>query len=222
MKNKIVNDTIRLFIITLVAGIILGIVYNLTKAPIATQEELSKQNAYKMVLSAADKFEGLADEKYSDANITATLSDALKFSEDALEKDDIAGVVVGTSNGAYAGLVVTVIAHDGYGGDIKYAVGIDKDGILQGISFLAISETAGLGMRAKQDPSFAAQFTGVSVDRYVLVKDGSGSNSDSAIDAISGSTVTSKAVLRGVNAAKVAVKEIKAAKAVTKGGVTVE
>ena len=56
-------------------------------------------------------------------------------------------------------------------------------------------------MRAKQDPSFLAQFNGTKTSEYKVVTDGTGSSSDSSIDAIGGSTVTSKAITKGVNAA---------------------
>lgn len=51
-------------------------------------------------------------------------------------------------------------------------------------------------MRAKQDPSFLAQFNGTKTSEYKVVTDGTGSSSDSSIDAIGGSTVTSKAITR--------------------------
>ena len=43
MNKSLVNDCIKLFIITLAAGLILGFVYNVTKDPIAKQEEKTKQ-----------------------------------------------------------------------------------------------------------------------------------------------------------------------------------
>lgn len=137
--------------------------------------------------------------------------------------DEITEVVAGVKDGKVIGLVVTVVAGDGYGGDIKFSVGVGADGTYLGTSILSISETAGLGMRVKTSPDFLAQFKSANTDKFVLVKDGSGAAAgDEKIDAISGSTVTSKAVLRGVNSALIAYKEIYAAKAVTVGGVSVE
>ena len=69
-------------------------------------------------------------------------------------KDKVNEVAIGKKGGETAGYVVTVTDSDGYGGDIKFTVGISTDGKVLGVSFLSISETAGLGMRAKQDPSF--------------------------------------------------------------------
>ena len=61
--------------------------------------------------------------------------------------------------------------------------------------------TAGLGMRAKQDPSFTSQFTAKSdaVTSFSVVTDGSASESNANVDAIGGSTITSKSVTKGVN-----------------------
>lgn len=52
MKN-IIKDACILFAITLVAGILLGLVYNVTKDPIAQQNEKAKQKAYQEVIAAA-------------------------------------------------------------------------------------------------------------------------------------------------------------------------
>ena len=206
MKN-IIKDACILFAITLVAGILLGLVYNVTKDPIAQQNEKAKQKAYQEVIADADKFEAL-DGSYASAT---------DFS-----KDDVSEVVAGIKNGKIIGFVVTVVAHDGYGGDIKFSVGLSTDGTYLGTSILTISETAGLGMRAKQDPSFLAQFNGTKTSEYKVVTDGTGSSSDSSIDAIGGSTVTSKAITKGVNAALAVYADLAKANVKTVGGVSVE
>lgn len=221
--NKIVKDALILFAITLVAGVLLGFVYDITKDPIAAQNEKAKQEAYKEVMADADSFEALSGDAYSEANITATFAAALQADAENYTADEITEVVAGVKDGKVIGLVVTVVAGDGYGGDIKFSVGVGADGTYLGTSILSISETAGLGMRVKTSPDFLAQFKSANTDKFVLVKDGSGADAgDEKIDAISGSTVTSKAVLRGVNSALIAYKEIYAAKAVTVGGVSVE
>ena len=219
--NKIVKDALILFAITLVAGVLLGFVYDITKDPIAAQNEKAKQEAYKEVMADADSFEALSGDAYSEANITATFAAALQADAENYTADEITEVVAGVKDGKVIGLVVTVVAGDGYGGDIKFSVGVGADGTYLGTSILSISETA--GMRVKTSPDFLAQFKSANTDKFVLVKDGSGAAAgDEKIDAISGSTVTSKAVLRGVNSALIAYKEIYAAKAVTVGGVSVE
>ena len=76
--NKIVKDALILFAITLVAGVLLGFVYDITKDPIAAQNEKAKQEAYKEVMADADSFEALSGDAYSEANITATFAAALQ------------------------------------------------------------------------------------------------------------------------------------------------
>ena len=216
--NKIIKDACILFAITLVAGIVLGAVYNITKGPIAEQNEKAKQTAYREVLSDADSFEAIDSEKYSEANLAALVS-GLKDTEEDFSKDEVTDVVAGVKNGKIVGFVITVVAGDGYGGDIKFSVGLSTDGTYLGTSILTISETAGLGMRAKQDPSFLAQFNGTKTSEYKVVTDGTGSSSDSSIDAIGGSTVTSKAITKGVNAALAVYADLAKANVKTVGGV---
>ena len=191
--KKIVKDALVLFAITLVAGILLGVVYQITLDPIAKANENAKEKAYKAVLAEADSFETI-DALPSDDDINA--SSDIDFS-----KDKVNEVAIGKKGSETAGYVVTVTDSDGYGGDIKFTVGISTEGKVLGVSFLSISETAGLGMRAKQDPSFTSQFTAKSdaVASFSVVTDGSASESNANVDAIGGSTITSKSVTKGVN-----------------------
>ena len=215
--NKIIKDACILFAITLVAGILLGAVYDITKTPIANQNEKAKQEAYRAVMADADKFEEIDGFSAADG-ATSYLA---KGDED-YSADEITEVVAGVKDNKIIGFVVTVVAGDGYGGDIKFSVGIKADGTYSGTSILSISETAGLGMRAKTDPAFLAQFNGASVDKFTVVKDGTGSSSEDKIDAIGGSTVTSKAVTKGINTALAVFKELKSENVKTVGGASIE
>ena len=102
-----------------------------------------------------------------------------------------------TVDGGDTGYVITATDSEGYGGDIQVVVGITADGTVSGISFLSISETAGLGMNA-QNESFYGQYVGVQTDHFYVSKDG---GEGEPIDAISGATITSRAVTGAVNAA---------------------
>jgi electron transport complex protein RnfG len=211
--NKIIKDACILFAITLVAGILLGAVYDVTKAPIAAQNEKAKQEAYKAVLPDADTFEAISGVTCDDDNVIMVSGYA---------NDEISDIVAGVKNNKIVGYVITVTDSAGYAGDIKFSVGVGTDGTYKGTSILSISETAGLGMRAKTDPSFLSQFNNVKVDSFTLVKDGTGSSADDKIDAISGSTVTSKAMTSGINAALAEYSIIRAAGAKTVGGAGIE
>lgn len=212
--KKIVKDALVLFAITLVAGILLGVVYQITLDPIAKANENAKEKAYKAVLAEADSFETI-DALPSDDDINA--SSDIDFS-----KDKVNEVAIGKKGSETAGYVVTVTDSDGYGGDIKFTVGISTDGKVLGVSFLSISETAGLGMRAKTDPTFLGQLEGKNVSKFNVVKDGTGSSADDKVDAIGGSTVTSKAVIKGVNAALTVYNGLVSENVKTVGGATIE
>ena len=103
-------------------------------------------------------------------------------------------------DGSEAGYVITVTDKDGYGGDIQITVGIMSDGTVNGISFLSISETAGLGMKAKE-ADFKDQFKDKNVEKFTYTK--TGESGDDMIDAISGATITTNAVTNAVDSALV-------------------
>ena len=100
-------------------------------------------------------------------------------------------------SGETLGYAFTVTTSEGYGGDIQFAMGVQDDGTLNGISILSISETAGLGMRATTD-DFKNQFKDKNVEKFTYTK--TGATSDDEIDALSGATITTNAMTNGVNA----------------------
>ena len=78
-------------------------------------------------------------------------------------------------------------------------MGVLSDGTVNGISFTEINETPGMGMKANED-EWKAQFVGVNTDSFLHIKDGSAA-APNEIDAISGASTTSGAVVNAVNAA---------------------
>lgn len=78
---------------------------------------------------------------------------------------------------------------------LMVAINLDND-TLQGIGVTTSKETPGLGGNAKADPSFAAQFKGKSIDKPIKV-----TNDGGEINALSGATITSRAVCKGTNQA---------------------
>lgn len=194
MKGMI-KDSLILFAITIVAGLLLGYVNEVTKTPIAQAKEKAKQEAYQNVFVGADSFENVGE---VDMNV--------------LQQNEISGVDVDEvmyakdSNGNLLGYVLTITDHEGYGGDIQFSMGITLDGTLNGISLLSISETAGLGMEA--EPLLVPQFADKKVDRFTYTKTGASESDDTQIDAISGATITTKAIVNGVNAGLVYFQEV--------------
>lgn len=188
MKGMI-KDALILFAITLIAGLMLGVVNDITKEPIAQQEQRAKNEACQNVFAAADSFE--AQELADPAQIEQVLADA------GISGADIDELMAAKdASGALLGYVITVTDHEGYGGDIQFSMGITNEGTLNGISLLSISETAGLGMRAGE--VLVPQFSDKNVSRFTYTK--TGATADSEIDAISGATITTNAVVNGVNA----------------------
>ena len=190
MKNNILKDTLALVLITLVAGAALGGVYTITADPIAHQNQLAKDEAYKAVFADADTFEVIIDQE--DAQLEAYLD------ENGYPAQTINEVVQAMdSSGSPLGYAFTVTTSEGYGGDIQFAMGVKDDQTLNGISILSISETAGLGMKADTD-EFKGQFADKNVEAFQYTKNGA--SADNEIDALSGATITTNAVVNGVNA----------------------
>lgn len=190
MNKKIIKDALILTAFTLVLGFLLGIVYEVTKEPIAKVNYEKQQNAFKQVFSNADKFEAVEFDK----------EEALTLMEENGFKDSIDDVQAALdTSGDVLGYVITVTAKDGSQGTITFSVGIQNDGTVDGYSITSISETPGLGMKAKTDEKFYGQFENMNVDSFVVVKQET--TKDGEIEAISGSTITSKAMANGCNAA---------------------
>lgn len=183
--NKIVKNAAILTAITLVSGLLLGLVYEITKDPIAQAQDASKKEAWQQVFPEAslDDFEVMdvdaaaAETAAADLGVLATVDEVCAVGD--------------------MGYVVTVTDSEGYGGNIQITVGITSDGTVNGISILSISETAGLGMRATE-PEFYGQYEGKQTEKFAVSKDG---GEGEPIDALSGATITSRAVTGAVNTA---------------------
>ena len=201
MKN-IIKNTLILFAITLVAGLGLGFVYNVTSDARAEQEEKTKLSAYESVMPGLDEFENVS----VDSDCSKYIENKVKENESAnnisvikpfnANVDEV--VLAKDKDGNNIGYIVTVTDNEAYDGSLQMTVGIKEDGTVLGISFLSLSETPGLGMKANED-TFKSQFEKKNVDYFVYEK--SGANADNEINAISSATITSNAVTHGVNAA---------------------
>lgn len=79
----------------------------------------------------------------------------------------------------------------GYGGDIDILVGLNTDMTMKGVTIVSHTETPGLGDKIVK-PSFTDRFVGLDISEVQLTRDGG------KVDAISGSTISSKAVIDAV------------------------
>ena len=190
--NNIVKNTLILTAITVVSGLLLGVVYGITKEPIAQAQENTKQEAYRTLLSDASEFETVE----FDADTAASL-----LSENGYTSDVITEIAEGTdASGETVGYVISVQSSEAYDGSLSLSVGIASDGTVKGIEMLEISETAGLGMKA-DEAEFKDQFKDKNVQKFTYTK--TGEDGDDKIDAISGATITTNAVTNAVDSALV-------------------
>lgn len=179
--KDIIVPAVALFIICLVATLLLGGTNMVTKDKIAEVAERTAQEARLKVCPGAVTFE----EKEVTVDGTAYA---------VFEGTDEDGETVG-----YA-----VTAYDkSYGGEIQIMTGFDSELKITGVEILSIDDTPGLGMNAKKE-EFRSQYVGMSGEIEVAKQPAEGNT----IQALTGATITSKAVTRCVNAAYAAVNNM--------------
>ncbi len=188
MKSMI-KDTLILLIITVISGGILGIVYEMTKEPIAIAQEEKTKEAYQLAFPEAEYFEEDGDFSMAEA--------------EKVIKEKYPNTIIETSmyaldeNKNPLGFVIKILSTEGYSGNISFLVGIKLDGTINAVSLLEIKESAGLGMNA--ETVLIPQFNGKDAMIFEVTK--TGATKDNEIDAISGATITTDAITNGVNAA---------------------
>ena len=129
------------------------------------------------------------------------------FAEADEFKEISKSVTEGFKDGQSIGFCVNV-SPKGYGGEIKLMVGIDCENKVTGIEVLSHSETPGLGAKSTSD-EFKSQFKGKDTDLGVVKT--KTQNSDE-IQAITGATVTSRAITDGIREASYEIEKIKGEK----------
>ena len=164
-----------LFAVTAITGLLLGIVQNFTQAAILRAEQAARNEAFRAVMPGAENFE------------------AVEVKAD----DFVSDVQKGTDKSGLAGWCISVNAK-GYGGLVNFIVGVTKEGNVKAISILNHSETPGLGAKSTE-PEFYTQFN--DKDKLPLKVVKGAANASDEIIAISGATITSTAIVNGVNAA---------------------
>lgn len=201
-ETSLVHDIVIITIITLIAGLLLGVIHSITAGPIAAQEEKTRIRTQKAVFPAASSFkavEGIADEEVL----------IEKMADTGLTKTEVCAVDIAYDEaGDKLGYVVTSLNKEGYGGEIKIMTGIDTTGeelSINGIAFLTLAETAGMGMKADL-PEFKDQFVDLVPGDDMIVYTKTGKSAPNEIDAISGSTITTSSVMKAANAALVAAR----------------
>ena len=179
LESSMKNMVMSLTFISLAASALLAGAYALTKDPIEKTQLANKEQAIKDVLPDKD----------------AKVEQPVEITLDGYALPFV--IYPATKNGEIVGAAVETYNDEGYGGRIKIMVGMDKEGTISEYSILETSETPGLGAKAgewfhakgdirKKNPA---------TTKFVVTKDGGD------IEAITASTITSRAFLKAVQCA---------------------
>ena len=170
-KSTLINMLLSLTVIAVVAAGVLAFIHKITEEPIANAQKAKKEAAVKAVLPPFDKIEevNLGGETYT-----------MAFN----------------AEGEAVGVALEAASEKGFGGHLGLMVGFTPDGAISGYQILETSETPGLG--AKADKWFQKEGKGNVIgknaaDGLKVKKDGGD------VDAISGSTITSRAFCEAIN-----------------------
>ena len=178
-ESTFLNMVITLFGVTLVAAGLLGSVYAITKEPIRLAELKKKNEAIQVVVPGFD------NEPSQEVVKRFVDGDTLYFYT-ARKGEEILGIAVET------------FTNIGFSGEFKLMVGFEQDGTITDIAVIKHAETPGLGDKMEKDKSdFSVQFMGKNPEEFKLaVKKDRGD-----VDAITASTITSRAYCEAVQRA---------------------
>jgi Na+-translocating ferredoxin:NAD+ oxidoreductase subunit G len=183
-ESNLVNMVFTLLIVTLVSSATLGYIYELTKKPIEEALLYKKTLALQLVLPEFNN---------------NPLDD---FRKVAIGKDSL-NVFKGKKDGEVTGIAVETSA-PAYGGDIRLLVGFLPDGTIREIAVLEHKETAGLGDKIlKSKSNFPIQFEGKNPENFKLDVRNNGGD----VDAITASTISSRAYSVAIQKAYDALKK---------------
>ena len=176
-KDTLLNMFVALFVICVVSGGVLGVVYSATKGPIAKAENAKKTEAIKNVLP---EFNELKETKV----------------KSAMEDIDIPFYLAYDADNNFIGAAVETFTNKGFSGNVSLMVGILADGTVNNISVLQHAETPGLGSKMTET-SFKDQFNNKNAAsfNFKVKKDGGD------VDAITAATISSRAFCDAVNRA---------------------
>lgn len=184
------RDIIRMIVVLGVLGAASGGGLALVKSGTAEQIELQQLTFVK----------GPAIQAIMEGCSNNPIVDRFKIQDGEIERSFYVGVFDGKANA-----VAYETSGKGFGGDVGIMVGVNLEtDELLGMGVTTHSETPGLGSRAKDDPSFGAQFKGMSINEPFKVKTDGGE-----VDAVSGATITSKGVCGGVTQSAEFYKKLK-------------
>lgn len=188
-RNELLRLAITLCLIASLTSALVALVNSVTAPVIAKRSAEKTAQSLKEVMPLSERFEEVETE------LTSVISSDGK----EVSVDGIWQAYVGQDSVGYC----VKVSPKGYGGAIETIVGISADGDIIGTKIVSMSETSGIGTKIN-DEEFLSQFEGKSGSITGVTS----SPSKDQIQTVSGATKSSKAFLRGVNAALTAVSQI--------------
>ena len=182
LESSLLNMVLVLTGVAIIMGAILAWVNSITSGPIADQKEKALADGIKAVMVCDD--------------LTVSSTDTVKQTDSKGKELSFVIYHIQDTNNQNIGAAVESTS-DGFGGKLRVLVGFNPDGMILGYTLLEHAETPGLG--AKADKWFQADGKGSSIigltpaEPLVVSKDGG------QVDAITASTITSRAFLKAVN-----------------------
>jgi electron transport complex protein RnfG len=185
--KSVVKFAITLGLIAAITGFALAIVYQITKPIIEAQDLKALQQGLSEIFPGDYEFVKL-DKPISSADPSVQITESYLVKDKSTQKN--------------VGMVARVVV-PGSQAPIEMLVGIKSDGTVSGVKILKLKETAGLGANAdnpkyyvdkKNKITFLGQFIGKNVEKDKLIP-------KEDIIAMSGATITSRAVSTGVKVA---------------------
>lgn len=177
--RDVIKTTLPLLVICFVVALCLAFVNSMTKDTIIERAKSDAEIQRRQVMTQAKSFEEINE--WQDKDESGIIREAYA----AYDGQELVGYVFSAFP-------------KGYGGEIKVTVGVGVDNIISGVKIGDNKETPGLGSKASEE-SFTRQYSGKEIQKEFQVVKRVPSN-DSEIEAISGATISTRAVTSAVQA----------------------
>lgn len=177
IESSLKNMVISLLVITLVAGLSLGFVQQVTKDPIANSKQQKQIEAISAVVPAFN-------------------NNPLETCEKVAVDDDSLAVYTAQNGDEIVGYAILSSTNSGFGGNVQIMVGFNPDGTIYNTSVVTHQETPGLGDQMTTE-KFRSQFIGFDckTKKARVKKDGGD------VDALTAATISSRAFCSAINKA---------------------
>ena len=179
LKSSLFNMIAALLGVSVLSALALGYVYQITKEPIARAKDEKTLDAISEVVGDFD------NNPFAEKTTVSAPGGKYKLE-----------LYPARENGIITAVAVKTFSDNGFGGRIELIVGLLRDGTITGYKVLSQKETPGLGTKIAEE-DFAGQFVGLNsyLDDISLTRSGG------SIDAVTGATISSKAVIDAVGKA---------------------